>query len=126
VPLTHLGELGAVALYTDDHQIRQIHYTEEHADQTSYSICIRQLDPAAPAGAAAIAPAATVEETPTERGRRVVAALAAKGAELGFTVQHKYPVQGGRLDVVWLMPTLEALPGTTTAPPVVGFEVESS
>jgi hypothetical protein len=124
--LTHLGELGAVALYTDDRQIRQIHYTEEHAHQASYSIRIRRLDPAAPAAAAPAAPVATVEETATERGRRVVAALAAKGEELGFTVLHEYPVQGGRLDVVWLMPTLEALPGTTTAPPVVGFEVESS
>ena len=124
--LTHLGELGAVTLYTDDRQIRQIHYTEEHADQASYSIRIRQLDPAAPAAAGPAAPAATVAETATERGRRVVADLAAKGAELGFSVQHEYPVQGGRLDVVWLMPTLAALPGTTTAPPVVGFEVESS
>lgn len=80
--LTHLSELGAVALYTDDRQIRQIHYTEEPADQASYSIRIRQLDPAAPAAAALAAPVATVEETATERRRRVVAALAAKGRSL--------------------------------------------
>jgi hypothetical protein len=56
----------------------------------------------------------------------VIAALGAKGAELGFTVQYEYPVRGGRLDVVWLMPELEALPGSMEAPPVVGFEIESS
>jgi hypothetical protein len=67
--LTHLGELGAVALYTNDRQIRQIHYTEEHADEVSYSVRIRQLDPAAPVAAALAAPAATVERPrPSEGG----------------------------------------------------------
>ena len=33
---------------------------------------------------------------------------------------------GGRLDVVWLSPTLAGLPGAAGAVPVVAFEVESS
>jgi hypothetical protein len=125
--LTRLGELGTVALYADDRQIRQIRYAEEPARQPSYTIRIRRLTPSAPTAAAAPVPAGTTaEETAARRGRRVVEALVAKGVELGFRVQQEYPVQGGRLDVVWLISELEALPGTAGPPPVVGFEVESS
>jgi hypothetical protein len=125
VDLTHLGELGAVALYTDDRQIRQIRYMEEHADQASYSIRIWQLGPVAPLTVSARQQRPWSRRRPSEGGawwRR----WPPKGRSFALRVQHEYPVQGGRLDVVWLMPTLEALPGTTTAPPVVGFEVESS
>jgi len=65
VDLTHLGELAAVALYADDRQIKQIRYTEEQADQASYSIRIRRLGAVAPSAVAAAVPAATVEETAT-------------------------------------------------------------
>ena len=43
--LTHLGELGAVALYADDRQIRTIHYSEEWATQPSYKVRIRRTAP---------------------------------------------------------------------------------
>lgn len=42
----------------------------------------------------------------TERGRKVTEALLRKGRELGFEAVAEYPVQGGRLDVVWLLPCL--------------------
>jgi hypothetical protein len=68
----------------------------------------------------------SMEESASERGRRVINALSAKGAELGFTTVCEYPVQGGRLDVVWLLPATTAIPGVGGPLPVVGFEVESS
>ncbi|PZG00857.1 hypothetical protein [Micromonospora deserti] len=39
--LSHLGELSAVALFADDRQITQISYSQEHAEQPSYSVRIR-------------------------------------------------------------------------------------
>src|SRR6266536_6694578 len=68
----------------------------------------------------------SMEESASERGRRVINALSAKGAELGFTTVCEYPVQGGRLDVVWLLPATTAIPGVGEPLPVAGFEVESS
>lgn len=67
-----------------------------------------------------------MNESPPERGRRVIDVLTAKGVELGFEVVCEYPVQGGRLDVVWLLPGTAAIPGVGAPLPVVGFEVESS
>ncbi|GIJ51653.1 hypothetical protein Val02_85390 [Virgisporangium aliadipatigenens] len=80
--VAHLGELAAVALYRDDRQIRHIEYGERAPNQPSYTVRIHHLSPPTAAPAASTPPDAALEETPTERGRRVVAALAAKGAEL--------------------------------------------
>ncbi|HEY9474307.1 MAG TPA: hypothetical protein VIS06_10710 [Mycobacteriales bacterium] len=41
--LSHLGELGTVALYANDRQIKQICYSEEWAAEASYTIRIRQI-----------------------------------------------------------------------------------
>jgi hypothetical protein len=69
--LTHLGELGTVALYADDRQIRQVRYTEEPAGQPSYTVRIRRLAPSAPTTAAAAVPAGTAaEETGAGRARQ--------------------------------------------------------
>jgi hypothetical protein len=62
----------------------------------------------------------------TERGRIVTQALIRKGGELGFEAVAEYPVQGGRLDVVWLLHTGVTIPGLDGGLPVVGFEIESS
>jgi hypothetical protein len=67
-----------------------------------------------------------MDESVSERGRRVIDALEVKGVQLGFTTASEYPVQGGRLDVVWLLPATTAIPGVDAPLPVVGFEVESS
>ncbi|CUU54999.1 hypothetical protein Ga0074812_10479 [Parafrankia irregularis] len=66
------------------------------------------------------------EETTSERGRRVIETLCVHGVRLGFEVAREYPVQGGRLDVVWLTPQGLAIPGFERPLPAVGFEVESS
>lgn len=125
--ISHLDDLASVALYPDDRQIREIRYAEQIADEPAYSIRIYRVSAAAALPPVAAAPTEPgTEETATARGRRVVEALCAKGAELGFVVQREYPVPGGRLDVVWLLPVLEALPGLGSHPPVVGFEIESS
>lgn len=78
----HLGELSHVALYNDDRQISEISYREEVAAEPSYSVRIRSLDKHAPEGATR----SDEPEGVTERGRRVLEALTAKGAELGFVV----------------------------------------
>lgn len=62
----------------------------------------------------------------TERGRKVTEALLRKGRELGFDAVTEYPVQGGRLDVVWLLRPAATIPGLDEALPVAGFEIESS
>jgi hypothetical protein len=124
--VSHLGDLAAVALYVDDRQIREIRYAEESADQSSYSVRVYQLSGSAPTATARPTDPARIEETASARGRRVVQALSARGSDLGFTVQREYPVPGGRLDVVWLLPTLHALPGVGGLLPIVGFEIESS
>jgi hypothetical protein len=63
----------------------------------------------------------------TERGRKVTEALLRKGRELGFEAVAEYPVQGGRLDVVWLLRPAVTIPGLVDeALPVAGFEIESS
>ncbi len=61
-------------------------------------------------------------EPAPERGRRVIDVLEAKGVQLGFTTAREYPVQGGRLDVVWLLPATTTIPGVDAPLPVVGFE----
>jgi hypothetical protein len=125
--VSHLADLAMVALYVDDRQIREIRYAEEPADRPSYSVRIYEVNLSVPA-TAEINPTdpAGSDETASARGRRVVEALSIKGSELGFTVQREYPVRGGRLDVVWLLPTLRALPGVGGLLPIVGFEIESS
>ena len=67
-----------------------------------------------------------MDEPVSERGRRVIDALEVNGVQFGFTTAREYPVQGGRLDVVWLLPATTAIPGVDAPLPVVGFEVESS
>jgi hypothetical protein len=62
----------------------------------------------------------------SERGRKVTEALLRKGGELGFEAVAEYPVQGGRLDVVWLLRPAITIPGVDEALPIVGFEIESS
>ena len=62
----------------------------------------------------------------SERGRKVAEALLRKGGELGFEAVAEYPVQGGRLDVVWLLRPAMTIPGVDEALPIVGFEIESS
>lgn len=62
----------------------------------------------------------------TERGRKVTEALVRRGGILGFEAVTEYPVQGGRLDVVWLLRLAAAIPGVDEALPVAGFEIESS
>ena len=65
-------------------------------------------------------------EPATQRGRRVVDVLARAGRKLGFEVAHEYPVPGGRIDLVWLLPATTAIPGVDAPLPAVGFEIESS
>ncbi len=65
-------------------------------------------------------------DDPGERGRKVTEALLRKGRELGFQAAAEYPVQGGRLDVVWLLRFDAPIPGVDEALPVAGFEIESS
>jgi hypothetical protein len=65
-------------------------------------------------------------EAATQRGRRVVDALARAGRKLGFEVAHEYPVPGGRIDLVWLLPATIGIPGVDAPLPAVGFEIESS
>lgn len=122
--VSHLGELAAVALYGDDRQIRRIGYAEETAAQRGYTVRLTRVD-AVPAQGDGPLAEAEVGETATGRGRRILAALSARGVDLGFTVRREYPVPGGRLDLVWLLPALEALTGDRPAP-VAGFEIESS
>jgi hypothetical protein len=50
-----------------------------------------------------------MDEPVSERGRWVIDALQVKGVQLGFTAVREYPVQGGRLDVVWLLPATTAI-----------------
>jgi hypothetical protein len=127
VDISHLGDLALVALYADDRQIRDIRYAEEVAGQPSYTVRIYHVGAPVAAPPVATTPTyPTADEAATERGRRVIDALYAKGTELGFVAQREYPVPGGRLDVVWLLPVLDALPGLSSRPPVVGFEIESS
>lgn len=45
--LTHLVDLGDGALHTDDYQIRQPQYAEEHADLETYWIRVRPLNTSA-------------------------------------------------------------------------------
>jgi hypothetical protein len=54
-----------------------------------------------------------MDEPVSERGRRVIDALEVKGVQLGFTTAREYPVQGGRLDVVWLLPATTAIRALT-------------
>ncbi|RZU72660.1 hypothetical protein EV384_1033 [Micromonospora kangleipakensis] len=51
--LAHLGALRQVALYLDDRQVRQIRYTEEWAEQPSYTVRIHPLAVGAAPGPAA-------------------------------------------------------------------------
>jgi hypothetical protein len=128
IDLSHLGPLGGVALYRDDRQLRQVHYREELAAEPSYSVRVWTLEQPASieqdTGPPAMATSSN--ESASQRGRRVLEALATKGVELGFTVAREYPVQGGRLDLVWLLAVTSAIPGVDAPLPVVGFEVESS
>jgi hypothetical protein len=125
--VSHLADLATVALYVDDRQIREIRYAEEPADRPSYSIRVYEVSVSVPTTAETEpTDQAGAEETASARGRRVVEALSVKGSALGFNVQREYPVPGGRLDVVWLLPTLDALPGVGGLLPIVGFEIESS
>jgi hypothetical protein len=66
------------------------------------------------------------EETATERGRRIIQALLRKGLDLGFEAEAEYPVQGGRLDVVWLLRPAVDIPGLDQPLPIAAFEAESS
>jgi hypothetical protein len=61
-----------------------------------------------------------------ERGRHATEALLRKGVELGFEAMAEYPVQGGRLDVVWLLHPNVMIPGLDGGLPIAGFEIESS
>jgi hypothetical protein len=123
--VSHLADLAMVALYADDRQIREIRYAEEPADHPSYSVRVYEVNVPA-TGMETTRNLAGSDETASARGRRVVEELSVKGSELGFVVQREYPVTGGRLDVVWLLPTLDALPGVGRPVPIVGFEIESS
>ncbi len=125
--VSHLDDLASVALYADDRQIREILYAEQAAEQPRYTVRLYRVGAASALPAVAETPTQpAAEEAATVRGRRVIDALCTKGAELGFIAQREYPVPGGRLDVVWLLPVLDALPGLASRPPVVGFEIESS
>lgn len=126
VDLSHLGQLAGVALYHDDRQVRQVLYREERAPATSYVIRVWALPPVGPELLGPTRAGVTGDDDAAARGRQVLAMLAAKGAELGFSVQREYPVPGGRLDLVWLLPSTTAVPGLEGSLPVVGFEVESS
>lgn len=42
--LTHLGSLADVSLFTDDRQIRQVHYREERAERPAYRLRLWPLD----------------------------------------------------------------------------------
>lgn len=64
-------------------------------------------------------------DTATDRGRTAVKILTAAGRKREFDVLTEYPVPGGRIDVVWTLPT-PGLPGHDGPLPIVGFEVESS
>jgi hypothetical protein len=124
IDLSHLGALGEVALYRDDRQLRQVHYREEPAAEPSYSVRVWTLEQQASIeqDTDPTAVATSVNESASQRGRRVLDALAAKGVELGFVVAREYPVQGGRLDLVWLLAVTTATPGVDAPMPVVGFE----
>src|SRR5919106_4325491 len=63
-------------------------------------------------------------ESVTQCGRRAVEALTRAGRHLGYHVQTEYPVQGGRVDVVWLTDLPSAF-GIDSAV-IAAFEVESS
>jgi hypothetical protein len=64
-----------------------------------------------------------MEESPNERGKRIIQILAEAGRQAGLAVQEEYPVIGGRIDVAWLWQGPKSFP---SALPLVGFEVESS
>lgn len=66
------------------------------------------------------------EASSTDCGRRVIRSLVEHGRSLGFEAVTEFPVPGGRIDVVWLWRSPQAIPGAPSALPVVGFEVESS
>lgn len=63
-------------------------------------------------------------ESATARGRGAVEILTRAGERLGYRSETEYPVQGGRIDVVWLT----ELPAPFDADPVAvaAFEIESS
>lgn len=50
-----------------------------------------------------------MEETPGERGKRIIGLLADAGRRAGLSVELEYPVVGGRVDVVWLWQGPKAL-----------------
>ena len=87
--LTHLGDLALVALYRDDHQIREVSYREEASAQPGYTVGLRILASAQTGGPSPGASAAThtPADSATERGRRVIDQLIAKGRELGFVAE---------------------------------------
>ena len=62
----------------------------------------------------------------TERGRQAIAVIMQAGIACGLEVATEYPVQGGRIDVVWLWNPPGSIPGIAGPLPIAGFEVESS
>lgn len=56
--------------------------------------------------------------------RELTALLRDAGEAAGFEVVAEYPLRGGRLDVVWGVPS--PIPSVDRLLPVVGFEIESS
>lgn len=56
--------------------------------------------------------------------RELTEVLVRAGERAGYQVIPEYPLPGGRLDVVWAVPS--PIPGVDGPLPVVGFEIESS
>ena len=56
--------------------------------------------------------------------REITALLQDAGEAAGYEVATEYSLSGGRLDVVWGMPS--PIPSVDRLLPVVGFEIESS
>lgn len=59
-----------------------------------------------------------------DRGRRATQVLVEAGRRLGYQVATEYPVQGGRLDVVWIVDVPKVF--GDHPPLVAAFEIESS
>jgi hypothetical protein len=68
--------------------------------------------------------AAASGDSATLRGRHAIEVLTQTGQRLGYTVETEFPVQGGRIDVVWLTDLPAAF--DTDSLVIAAFEVESS